>query len=450
MKASPQSPRAKKSNPRAVLTRAAMGESHPQLLRTVLPSGLRALCIPVPESHSAAISVHVRVGPRFEGGPNAGISHFLEHMLHRGTVQHPNAYAQALAFEELGATLGASTYVDHGVLSISVPPENFTRVLELLAEVCLEPVFDGIELERGIVHEELLEGLDASGRSIDPENLLRAACFPDHGLGLPITGTPQTLASFDEAGLRAHHAAHYTTGMVVSVAGQIDPDRTVAAIERSFRARPGSEPVITPPSPAAGPALVYVPHRTSQTALRLGFRAPAEHDAFEPATELLLRVLDDGMSTRLYHRLCDERGLCYDVSATYEAYSDAGLFDIAAETSHDQAPIVLDELFGIIAALREHGPTAEEVSKAQARYRWQLQEIWDAPLELTAFYGLGELSGVARTPEARIAELSAVSTSAVRDAAERVFAKQNLMLVAVGSVPRRARDALERRLATLA
>src|SRR6187549_2382494 len=102
-----------------------MGDRHPELFRAVLPSGLRTLCVPVPEAHSAAIAVHVRIGPRFEAAANAGISHFLEHMLHRGTGRHPNAHAQALAFEELGATLGASTYVDHGVLSIGVPPENF-------------------------------------------------------------------------------------------------------------------------------------------------------------------------------------------------------------------------------------------------------------------------------------------------------------------------------------
>ncbi len=426
-----------------------MGDSHPELIREVLPSGLRALCIPVAEAHTAAIAVHVQIGPRFESTANAGISHFLEHMLHRGTARHPNAHAQALAFEELGATLGASTYVDHGVLSVSVPPENFDRVLELLAEVCLEPVFDGIELERGIVHEELLEGLDSSGRSIDPENLLRSASFPQHGLGLPITGTPETLASFDEPGLRAHHAAHYTTGMVVSVAGKVDAKRAIAAVERAFRPSARNGPTVVPPSAPRGPTLLYVPHRTSQTALRLAFRAPAEHDPLEPATELLLRVLDDGMSTRLYHRLCDERGLCYDVSATYEAYGDAGLFDIAAETSHDQTPLVIDELLAIVAALRDQGPSADEVRKAQARYRWQLQELWDSPLELTEFYGLGELSGVARTPAERIAELSAVDATAVRDAARRMFAKENLTLVAVGSMAKPLRSALLRRLETL-
>jgi predicted Zn-dependent peptidase len=419
-------------------------------VRSVLPSGLRALCIPMPAAHTAAISLHVRVGPRYESAEAAGISHFLEHMLHRGTRRHPTAHAQALAFEELGATLGAMTYVDHGVLTVSVPPENFEPVMELLAEVCQEPVFDSIELERGIVREELLEGLDAGGRSIDPENLLRSQSFPHHGLGFPITGTPETLESFDHEALRVHHAAHYTSRLVVTSAGQIDPARALRSIEGSFRLGPGVDPTGEPPVPLAGPSLNYVSHRSSQTSLRLGFRAPGERDPLEPATEILLRTLDDGMSTRLYQRLCDERGLCYDVSATYEAYSDAGLLDISAETSHDQALAVIDELCAIVGSLRDSGPSAREIEKAEARYRWQLREMLDSPSELTAFYGLGELSGVARTPEERSAELGAVTTEDVRRAAQSLFRLENLCLVAVGSVPRRVRTAIERRLATLA
>ncbi len=419
------------------------------LVRALLGQGVRASCLPMPSAHTVAVAAYVRAGPRFESASNAGISHFLEHMLHRGTRRHPTAYTQALAFEELGATLSAATYVDHGVLSVSVPPENYEQVVELLAEVCLDPVFDNIELERGIVREELLEGLDAAGRHVDPENLLRAACFPDHGLGLPIIGTPETLSSFDEPALRAHHRAHYTTRMVVTVAGKIEVDRALSAVERVFRPEVGVDPASTPPAEPSGPIFRYVSNRSSQTALRVGFRAPSEQDALEPATEILLRVLDDGMSTRLYHRLCDERGLCYDVSATYEAYGDAGLFDISAETSHEQALEVMDELFGIFRALREEGASEAEVQKAQARYRWQLDEIIDVPSELTAFYGLGELTGVARTLEERAKQLSSVSVADVKRAAESLFVGRNLAVAAVGSLPRKARTELERRLKSL-
>src|SRR6185436_3845920 len=118
--------------------------------------------------------------------------------------------------------LGATTYVDHGVLSANCPPENVERVIELLVEVCQSPVYEAIEIERGIVREELLEELDDDGHCIDADYLVRACTFPGHALGLPITGTLETLQSFDETSLRAHHARHYTQDLVMSVAGCIE------------------------------------------------------------------------------------------------------------------------------------------------------------------------------------------------------------------------------------
>jgi predicted Zn-dependent peptidase len=264
---------------------------------------------------------------------------------------------------------------------------------------------------------------------------------------LPITGTLETLERFDEAVLRAHHRAHYTTRMVVSVAGPVVSDVIARTIERVFALPAGLEPESAPPPSALGPRFEYLKHRGSQTALRFGFRAPGEHAPLEPATEVLLRVLDDGMSTRLYHRICDERGLCYDVSANYEAYADAGLFDVAAETSHEQASAVIEEIFSITEALCESGPTERELAKVKARFRWQLREMLDSPPELIAFYGLGELSGVARTPEERIAELEAVDADRVRTAAQQVFSRENLTLAAVGTLSRGTRSRIERRLA---
>src|SRR6187397_150611 len=135
----------------------------PAVARVRGERGPRLVLVPLEHAHSAAIAVHVRVGSRYEQKSQNGISHFLEHMLHRGTPKHPSAHEQALAFERLGGTLAASTTVDHGILGVSVPPKNAVPALELLAEVCGSPVLDAIEIERGIVREEILEALDARG-----------------------------------------------------------------------------------------------------------------------------------------------------------------------------------------------------------------------------------------------------------------------------------------------
>jgi predicted Zn-dependent peptidase len=400
--------------------------------------------VPLEHAHSAAIAVHVRVGSRYEQKSQNGISHFLEHMLHRGTPKHPSAHEQALAFERLGGTLAASTTVDHGVLGVSVPPQNAVPALELLAEVCRSPVLDAIEIERGIVREEILEALDARGRRVAPDDLLRDTCFPAHPLGRPITGTLETLKSFDERSLRRHHRAHYSSDLVVTVAGKFERRAVARAVQGAFRLPRSPRVRGASPRPLGGPRLSFVRESSSQTSLRIGFRAPGERHRDEAAVELLLRVLDDGTSTRLYHRVCDERGLCYDVSALFEAYEDVGLFDFAAECSHERAVTVLTEILSVLGELRESGPRREELEKARERHRFQLAAMLDSPADLAAFYGLGELTSFLRTPSERIRWLEKVSVDDVRRVARRVFATHALSAVVVGDVTRAVRRGMTR------
>ena len=163
-----------------------------------------------------------------------------------------------------------------------------------------------------------------------------------------------------------------------------------------------------------------------------------------PRQSCCLRVLDDGMATRLYERLCDVRGLCYDVSASYEAYVDAGLFDIAADAAPERAEDVLSEIFGVLRALRDEGPSLGELEKAKRRFAWQLAEQDDDPAALSSFYGLGELTGVARTPRERRALLEATSLEDVKRAAAKLFDRDSLNLLIVGPLSAKVRDRLER------
>ena len=155
-------------------------------------------------------------------------------------------------------------------------------------------------------------------------------------------------------------------------------------------------------------------------------------------------MLDDGMATRLYERLCDERGLCYDVSASYEAFADAGLFDIAADAAPERAEQVLQEIFAVAQSLRGEGPTQAELEKAKKRFAWQLAEQDDDPAALSSFYGLGELTGVARTPAERLALLNATTREDVQRAAAKLFTRDAVNVLIVGPLGAKVRDRLER------
>ena len=421
-----------------------LSELTPQ--RVTLGNGLRLIALSMPHVHRSVIEAQIRIGSRFETPETNGVSHFLEHMLYRGTPNHPTAHDQALAFESLGGTLQAATAKDFGSLQIALPPDQFDAVLPLLREVYAEPTFTGIDIERGIIHEEILETLDEAGNLVDADDLLADLMFPGHPLGFPITGSPDHVARFGTDLLRQHHDRFYVgSATTIVAAGPFDPEAVLRRLESLFATLPAGAPVATePPPPGQQAAFRFVEHAASQTGLRVGFRAPSFVDPREPATQLLVRLLDDGLSTRLYEHICDRKGLCYDVAAGYEAYEDVGLVDLSAESANERAAEVLEELFVVVNDLRDGGPTESELDKAKQRHGWQLEQILDDPEEVASHFALTELTGTEKDPEARREQILSVTRDQVIRAASEVFSPERLNVVAVGSQPRRGRDKLRK------
>jgi predicted Zn-dependent peptidase len=406
---------------------------------------VRVAIVPLPAVHQTVLTAHITVGSRFERPADNGLSHFLEHMLFRGTPRLPSADAQALAFDDLGCSLEASTSADCGTLSVSGPPESFYDVVPLFGEVFQSPIFDAIEVERGIVREEILEDLDERGRLVDPDALLAAVAFDGHPLGQPVTGTLKHIERFDREALDAHHARHYNgASTVIAVAGPVDPGAVLAALEDAFGGvAPGAPPSQAPPPLPAGPRFRHIRHADSQTRLRVGFLGPGATDRDEVIVQLVLRLLDDGMSTRLYRRLCEERGLCYDVSAEYAAFQDAGLLSVAADSAHEHAPEVLSELLGVIRRLREEGPQPGELARAQRRYVWGLRELLDDAGGMAEYHALQLWLDRAASLSDRATRIQSVTEADVRRVCARLFAPEALAVVAVGDGSRPRRAALE-------
>lgn len=396
---------------------------------------MQIAAIHMPTVRRVVLSVYLRTGSRFETPENSGISHFLEHMLFRGTETHRSAHALASAFEDLGGTLNASTATDHGTLTIAVPKESFEATLSLLGEVVQKPLFADIELERGIISEELLEELDEKGNIISATSLGRSLAFPSHPVGAPLGGTLETVAAFSEADLRVHHRRTYAgAGLTIAVAGPVAPERALAAIERAFVGLPeGTRLSSRSIAPPQGPVFASARHAgSSQTRVYIAHRSPGYLDRSDAAAEMLLRILDDGLSTRLYHGLCDEGGLCYDVVGANEAFEDGGVLEIIADTAHDRAPKVLEKALAIVSDLAESGPTEREFERARRRAHWQTEAILDDPGELADHAAFALLTGTSQTAELRLEELLAVTRGDVIDVANQIFTKSGRAVVAVG------------------
>ncbi len=400
-----------------------------------LSNGLRVVVVPQPALHRAHAALYVRVGSRFEAHETNGLSHFLEHMLYRGTSKRPSAHEVNLAFEQLGGYLYAATHSDFGVFSVTLPEDSVPDACRLFGEVLTDPGFFDIDVEKGIVCEEILEDLDDEGRQVDADNLVRALMFPDNPIGFTITGDEERVRSFDQRMLRAHHAKHYTVeNSVLAFSGNVTTESARIIAEACFSGIPKGPRIVAEPASHAQkkPRIELVENMSSQTELRLSFRAFSEASEWRPAMDMLMRVIDDGMSTRLYHRICDSQGLCYDVSAAFDGYEDDGVIDFAAGTQHSRTTQVAKEILTLVKELAEHGPTDAELDKARRRNAWDVEAMLDSPEDLGSFYAGGHLFHRFETVEERLAKNAAVTKEQVRDLVNLVAKPERLSVVAVG------------------
>ncbi len=417
-----------------------------------LPSGLTLFAAELPWLQRGVISASLRAGPHFEQRRDHGLSHFLEHMLYRGTPSYPSAHQLVSVIEGQGGYLDAMTYCDHGLMSLTAPSESLLGLIPVFAEIYQRPLLGAddpasIEVERGIVRQEMHEDLDESGRQVEPENLVRRLAFGDSPHGRSIIGSLGNLERFDAARLAAHHARHYTAhNSVIGVVSALNPRAALAQLTAHFAELHAGERLPAPTAPPMASRRRHVSHAGSQTSVRLTFRAPSQRSRLEPATQLLLRCLDDGMSTRLYARLSDALGLCYSVSAEYEAYADGGLFELAADTQHHQLGQVVEELLSVVSKLRAPGASREELELAQRRHRWHLADLLLDPAGLAEFIGFELLIGAELAPQplaARAAELDAVTLRQLREAARGVFRAEGMGLLTLGRLGAQHRARVE-------
>lgn len=416
-------------------------------------NGLRIVVAPQPHLQGATLSVFVKVGPRYERREVNGVSHFLEHMLFRGTPRFESAYALSLAAEQLGGTLEAATYADFTHYQISVPREHAEAGLALLAELLRAPRFLDLELEKKIVREEILADLDAEGREVDVDNLSRMLVFGEHPLGFKITGDAESVERLTVDDLHAHMRAHYGAANTVVVAtGAVDAAAIVACARSELGELPRGALTLLdgPPPPRSDKHLWFVKNDASQTEVRACFRAFGADDPDHMALKLLLRVLDDGMSTRLHRRMTDETGLAYEAFAALDSYEELSIVELGASVAHEKAAEALRAMLELMTELRDGEIGQAELDKARTRYTWTLRRIFDSAEDMALFVGTQAVFGRNVELAPLLAECERVSLAQLKLVARRVVRPEVLHVVCVGKAPKRVEQAANKLLASWA
>jgi predicted Zn-dependent peptidase len=415
--------------------------------KTVLSNGLRVVTVELPYLHTASLVVYARVGSRYETPKDNGLSHFLEHMLFRGTSSRPSSYALNLAIEELGGTLYAETGRDYSLYQISLDPELVPQGIGLLGEIFVEPALTQIEMERQIILEELSEDYDEKGRDLNLYDLTRRTIFGDHPLGQKITGPTENVERFDLDDVRRHFAGFYgAENLIFCVSGPVPHGRVLdggqAALSRLPRGQVASA---TPPREATGgPIFTYVENPGAQTSLAVLFRAIPETDPDFVAMQALSRILDDGMSTRLHYQLCDQLGLAYYVQGSIDSYHDAALIEVDGASTHAKFPDLVARTLELLGKFRTEPVTAAELTKAKRRYRFDLAAAFDDPDAMAGWYGAAELFYPAPSFADKVAKMEAVAPDDIRRVARRVFQPERLVVGASGKLTVRQKRAAEK------
>ncbi|NER26037.1 MAG: insulinase family protein, partial [Symploca sp. SIO1C2] len=313
---------------------------------TTLDNGFRIVSEHMPGLQSTSVGVWVLAGARHETASQNGIAHFLEHMAFKGT-QSRSALQIAEAIEDVGGYINAYTSREVTAYYARVLQADVPLAVDVIADILQNSVFDPdeIELERGVILQEIGQALDTPDDVIF--DWLQEQAYPDHPLGRTILGAPERVKNFQQADLREFVAAHYQPQqMILSAAGAVDHEALVRQAEDLFaQFERGHDHQARPASFQGGE---YAKDRALEQAhFTLGFAAPGYcHDDIY-AAQIYSSVLGGGMSSRLFQEMREKRGLCYSIYAQTGAYAETGMLTIYAGTSaaqlSDLAHITIDE-----------------------------------------------------------------------------------------------------------
>jgi predicted Zn-dependent peptidase len=415
--------------------------------RTVLDSGVTVLVDPMTEVRSFSLGFFVRTGSGDEPAERQGLSHFLEHLLFKRTRRRSNV-AIARAIDRLGGDVDAFTTKEYTGFYGRTLDARFAEALDLLADVVLAPAFtaDDVEVERGVILEEIGEAND-NPEDLAHENLVRAF-WKGHPLGAPILGTAETVGAIRKRDLERYYASRYTPrNMIVAVAGRVDPDEVIRAVERLFRRRPagGRDRAVPERRPRPHSEVVVRPRRgLEQAHVCIGLAASSHTSTRRNAAALLDVVLGGGMSSRLFQEVRERRGLVYTIGSALSAYRLGGYEAISAACAPKNLRRVLDVTLRELRKLKRGGVTGRELSRAKENLTGNMVLSLESTVSRMSSAARQELYfGRIASPEELIAKVEAVTADEVGEEAGRVVDGKSLSVSVVGDAGPRALTAAD-------
>ncbi len=416
---------------RAGTTRTLLTDAGGGLVRrTVLPGGLRVVTEAVPSTRSVAFGVWVGVGSRDETTRQAGCSHYLEHLLFKGTRRR-SALEISATLDALGGEMNAFTAKEYTCFYARVLDADLPVAVDVICDLVTSSLLDpdDVESERGVILEEIAMHDDDPTDSV--HDVISEAVFGDTPLGRPILGTVDSIEALSRRTVHGYYRRHYTPGnMVVAAAGNLDHATVVRLVRRALRTAGALGPEHAVPAPPRRgdvprrrpPGVTVVRRTTEQANVVLGVPGVSRHDDRRFALGVLNAALGGGMSSRLFQEVREKRGLAYSVYSYSAQYADTGLFGVYAGCLPAKVDEVLELCRAEVAAVVDGGITAAELARGQGQLRGNLVlGLEDTSSRMTRI-GKSELvQDELLSVDEVLRRISAVTLDDVRDVARDVL-----------------------------
>ena len=422
-------------------------------IQTELESGERVISERMPHVRSAAIGYWIGAGSRDETASRAGISHFIEHLLFKGSSRY-SALDVAEIFDGLGGELNAATSREHTVVYSRVADTHVEIALDVMGDMVFSPLFDDVDSEREVVLEEIAMYEDTPQDLV--HDLIGEAVFGAHPLGRPVIGTAQVISGVSTRTLRGYHDAYYTpSNIVVAGAGSIDHDELVMlvqrAVDRRAEAGRGSPKARTPLRGIPAPGLRFQRKDTEQYHVCLGAPGIARSDRRRFAASILDAILGGSASSRLFQEIREKRGMAYSVYSFGSHYAETGHLGIYVGTREEnlgEALAIAAEQIGEISA---GNVSDRELTRAQENLKGRIVLSMESTSARMTRLGKSVVTDTEiLTLDEVIAEIEAVDVDTVAALASEVLDPNRLSAAGIGPNEETFLAALERATPALA
>ena len=404
------------------------------LRRTVLPNGLIVLTERMEHLRSVAMGVWIKSGSRCEAAETNGISHFVEHMLFKGTRSR-SAQLIAREMDSIGGNLDAFTGKETICFNVKSLSDHVPIALDVLADLVLNPTFASteIERERSVILEEIK--IDEDNPDVLVHELFTQNFWKDHPLGKPILGTTKTVGRLDQQKLFDYHTGRFRGGnMVFSAAGNLEHDQFVEAVSHKFAALAPGEPAYEMQTPQASARILLQNKKAlEQVQLCMGVPAPSITDENRYATLILNTILGGGMSSRLFQTIREERGMAYAIYSDLSPYSDTGTLCVYAGTSAGNALDCIDLVLAEFRNLKETPLSDEELTRAKDQLKGNILMGLESSNSRMANLARQEMYfHQFFTADEIITRIDAVTAEQVQAMAQRLFIPDRIAVTLLG------------------